>query len=508
MIRSFAARPRLFRLSRVLVIALLCAVPLSAPATDDPLAGLDAAIESARQQWHAPGLAVAIVKDDRVVYLRGFGTKHLGQNDPVDAHTAFTLASTTKAFTAMALGLLVDDGKLHWDDPVVRYIPEFRVADPYVTREVTIRDLLVHRTGIEQMDMLWVRGFDTRTSLEHMQYAKQASSLRSTWAYNNMMYVVAAEVVARVAGMSFQEFVRRRIFEPLGMSDSLFTGPDLSKHANVTGAHLIEQGVARVTDLYVSPEPLGAAGIQSSAADMAKWLRLLLDKGTFEGKAVVKPETVAEALQPQMLLASIGYPAARQANPHFYAYGLGWFLQDYKGRLLAMHTGSLFGANALAAIVPEERLGLVILINAGPVEFRHAFMYDVIDRFLNSRGKDWNADLLKLYGGLQEEEGAQRAGALRERPAKSRPSLPLADYVGTYADPLVGETQIMLNRNGSLTLAMQPGATFALTHWSYDSFEAGDTRAPEERFLLTFRRGADGRITGYETDGGRIYRRR
>ena len=210
-------------------VALVCAAPLQAPAGDDPLAGLDAAIESAREQWHAPGLAVAIVKDDQVVYQRGFGTKHLGSNDPVDAHTAFTLASTTKAFTAMALGLLVDDGKLRWDDPVVRYIPEFRVADPYVTREVTIRDLLVHRTGVDEMDMLWVRGFDTRTSLEHMQYAKQASSLRSTWAYNNMMYVVAAEVVARAAGMSFQDFVRRRIFEPLGMSDSLFTGPDLGR---------------------------------------------------------------------------------------------------------------------------------------------------------------------------------------------------------------------------------------------------------------------------------------
>ncbi|HKS59115.1 MAG TPA: serine hydrolase [Steroidobacteraceae bacterium] len=498
----------MIRLLNVLVVAFVCVVPLRAPASDDPLAGLDAAIESAREQWHAPGLAVAIVKDDKVVYQRGFGTKQLGRNDPVDPHTLFTLASTTKAFTAMALGLLVDDGKLHWDDPVVKYLPEFRVADPYVTREVTIRDLLVHRTGTEELDMLWVRGFDTRTSLEHMQYAKQASSLRSTWAYNNMMYVVAAEVVTRVAGMSFQEFVRRRLFEPLGMSDSLFTGPELGKHANVTGAHLIEQGVARATDLYVSPEPLGAAGIQSSAADMAKWLRLLLDKGAFEGKAVVKPETVAEALKPQMLLASIGYPAATQANPHFYAYGLGWFLQDYKGRLVAMHTGSLYGANALAAIVPEERLGLVILINAGPVEFRHAFMYDVIDRFLHSRGKDWNADMLKLYGGLQEEENKRRAEAMRARPAKTRPSLPLSDYVGTYADPLVGETQVALNRNGGLTLAMQPGATFVLTHWSFESFEAGDTRAPEERFLLTFRRGADGRISGFETATGRVYRRR
>jgi CubicO group peptidase (beta-lactamase class C family) len=499
MIRSFAA-------ALVAAVALVASGPT--PASDDPLAGLDAAIERAREQWHAPGLAVAIVKDDRVVYQRGFGTKHLGGNDPVDEHTAFTLASTTKAFTAMALGLLVEDGKLRWDDPVVRHVPEFRVADPYVTRAVTIRDLLVHRTGIEEMDILWIRGFDTRTSIEHMQYATQASSLRSTWAYNNAMYVVASEVVARASGMSFEQFVGRRILAPLGMTDSFFTGVESSKRSNVTGAHLVEHGVARVTEPYVSPDPLGAAGIQSSAADMAQWLRMLLAQGTFEGKSVVKADTIAEVLKPQMLLANIGYPAARQAQPHFYAYGLGWFLQDYKGRLLAMHTGSLYGANALAAIVPEERLGLVILINAGPVEFRHAFMYDVVDRFLGSRDKDWNADLLKLYGGLYAEEDAERAESLRKRPAKTKPSLPLADYAGKYFDPLAGETQIVLGSNGKLTLAMQPGATFELTHWSYDAFEASDTRAPEERFLITFARAADGRIASYATAGGRVYRRR
>ncbi len=496
-------------LSAAFVLAIACIASPPAAAGDDPLAGLDAAIESAREQWHAPGMAVAIVKDDQVVYARGFGTKHLGRNDPVDAHTLFTLASTTKAFTAMALGLLVEDGKLRWDDPVLRHIPEFRVADPYVTREVTIRDLLVHRTGIEEMDILWVRGYDTRTTLDHMQYAKQASSLRSTWAYNNSMYVVAAEVVARVSGMTFEEFVGRRIFAPLGMSDSLFTGPELSTHANATGAHLIEHGDARATEPHLSVNPLGASGIQSSATDLAKWLRMLLGKGTLEGKTVVKPDTIAEALKPQMLLASIGYPAARPANPHFYAYGLGWFLQDYKGRMLAMHTGSLRGANALVAIVPEERLGLAILINAGPVEFRHAFMYDVVDRFLHSRDKDWNADLLKLYGGLRAAEDTRRAAALRARPAKTRPSLPLADYAGTYFDELVGETQIVLGKDGALTLAMPPGVTFALSHWSYDSFAARETHEPEEdAFRITFARGADGRITGYEAEGGRVYRRR
>ena len=216
------------RLLFAFVVGLVFTLPLPASANDDPLAGLDAALEAAREQWHAPGFAVAIVKDDRVVYQRGFGTKHLGRNDPVDEHTVFTLASTSKAFTAMALGLLVEEGKLQWDDRVVKHIPEFRVADPYVTREVTIRDLLVHRTGVEPMDILWLRGFDTRTSLEHLQHAKQVTSLRSTWAYNNVMYNVAAEIVARVSGMTFQEFVTRRILTPLGMSDSLFTGPELS----------------------------------------------------------------------------------------------------------------------------------------------------------------------------------------------------------------------------------------------------------------------------------------
>jgi CubicO group peptidase (beta-lactamase class C family) len=495
--------------SAALVFVLAWAIALAANANDDPLAGLDSALEAAREQWRAPGFAVAIVKDDRVVYQRGFGTRHLGRNDPVDEHTVFTLASTTKAFTAMALGLLVEDGKLGWDDRVVKHIPEFRVADPYVTREVTIRDLLVHRTGVEPMDILWMRGFDTRTSLEHLQHAKQASSLRSSWAYNNVMYNVAAEVVARVSGMTFQEFVTRRILAPLGMSDSLFTGPQLSERANVTGAHYIEHGLVRETEPYLSPDPLGAAGVQSSVADMAKWLRMLLNKGTFEGKTLVKAQTIAEVLKPQMLLASIGYPAARQAKPNFYAYGLGWFLQDYKGRLLAMHTGSLYGANAIAALVPEERLGLVMLVNAGPVDFRHAFMYDVIDRFVHSRDKDWNADLLKLYTGLQAEEGARRAEAVRARPQKTRPSLPLADYAGKYFDPLVGETQIVLGKDGKLTLAMQPNASFELAHWSYDSFEARETRAPQEDyFRITFARGADGRITGYETEGGRLYRRR
>jgi CubicO group peptidase (beta-lactamase class C family) len=377
-----------------------------------------------------------------------------------------------------------------------------------VTREVTIRDLLVHRTGIEEMDVLWSRGFDTATDLQRIQHATQASSLRSTWAYNNVMYIVAAEVVARVSGMRFEDFVSRRIFAPLGMQESLFTGPALKNHPNATGAHLVEQGKAVSTEPYWSTSPLGAAGIQSSVSDMTKWLRMLLARGTFEGREVVKAPTVAEALKPQMLLANIGYPAAGLAQPHFYAYGLGWFLQDYRGRLLAMHTGSLYGANALVALMPEEKLGLVIFINAGPVEYRHAFMYDVLDRFLERRDRDWNAEIFRLYHDLYAKEEKDRAAALAARPARSPASLPLAAYAGTYSNPVAGDVEVALAADGKLSLVMKPDAIFHLTHWSYDSFEAADSRDPAERFLLTFVRGADGKITGYDIAAGRKYVRR
>jgi CubicO group peptidase (beta-lactamase class C family) len=496
-----------FLASVLLVSVAVFGAPFASADTGaDPLEGLDAAIESAREQWHAPGLAVAIVKDDRVVFAKGYGTRHLGENEPVDSHTVFTLASTSKAFVATSIGMLVDEGKLSWDDPVIRHLPEFKVADPYVTREVTLRDLLSHRTGVEEMDVLWSRGLLPAQALPHMAYGEQATSLRSAWGYNNMMYVAAAEVVARVSGMPFEEFVTQRIFKPLGMTDSLFTGPQLAQRKNVTGAHLVENGRARRTEPYVSRAPLGAAGVQSSAEDMAKWLRMLLNQGKAGDKSIVKAETLGETLQAQIVMPAPMYPAAVQAKPHFFGYGMGWFVQDYKGRLLAMHTGSLYGANALAAIVPEEKLGLVILINAGPVEYRHAFMYDVIDRFIGARGKDWNGDLLELEAKLAQD-ARQSADEKRKARVSAPPSVRLDAFTGKYSHPLAGDVEVVQRKDGKLAVLMPPDASFTLTHWSYDTFEASDDRAPEETFLLTFQRGTDGKIASYQIENGKQYKR-
>lgn len=491
----------------MLVAAALAFSWATSPAAPgEPLAGLERSVESALERWQAPGAAAAVVKDGEVAFIGGFGTEQLGRSEAVNEQTLFTLASTTKAFVAIALGMLVDEGRIAWDDPVVEHLPEFRVADPYVTRETTIRDLLAHRTGVEPADILWLRGFDTATGIRHMHHAEQAASFRSKWIYNNMLYVVAAEVVSRVAGMSFQSFVHERIFAPLGMRNSRFAGQDAS---GVNGAHLVEEGGVRASEPWRFETPLGAAGIESSAADMAQWIGMLLADGAFEGRQIVSPGIVAEALEPQMVLDEIAYPAAKQANPNFFAYGLGWFLQDYRGHLLAMHTGSLFGANALVALVPDLELGLVILINAGPVEYRHAFMYDVIDRYLGKSERDWSAELFDVYAELAGEQRAERAALLEDRPADAASSHPHAAYAGDYSNPLVGDVEVAADEDGGLRLLMPPNAVFDLTHWSYDTFEARGTRAPEsERFHVTFGTGLDGGVSGFETDSGRRYARK
>ena len=323
-----------------------------------------------------------------------------------------------------------------------------------------------------------------------------------------MMYIVAGELVEQLSGMSLPDFVHERIFEPLGMDDSVFTRADILRDGrNVAGAHVFVDGEVRAVEPYRSTSPLGAAGIHSSAADMTKWLRFLLNEGRVGDRRLLQAETFAELLEPQVFAgAEVAYPAAGEADPHFFGYGLGWFLQDYAGRLLAMHTGSLFGANALVALVPEEELGLVILINADPVEYRHAFMYDVVDRFLARQETDWSRHLHEVYAELEAQGEARHAQALAERVEDTEPSLPPRGYTGTYRNLLIGNAEIAAGADG-LVLTLAPDVTFRLEHWSYDTFEAVSALEPGFRFRLTFSIAPDGKARGYATQDGRRFER-
>ena len=323
----------------------------------DPAAAFDAYTTQAFKDWGAVGLAVAVVKDGKVVFAKGYGVQELGKPAAVDTNTRFSIGSTTKAMTAAALGMLVDEGKVRWDDPVTKYLPWFQLYDPYVTREITVRDLLTHRAGLGGADMLWYQSDNTPEDvLRLIRYAKPAYSFRSGWIYQNVMYATAGAVVAAASGMPWEEFIRTRIFTPLDMRGSVPTLAGTKGQANVASPHDKVKGTVQVIE-NASVDQVNAAGsIWSSVADMSKWMRFMIDSGRVNGKALLKPGTWNELLTPVYVMPAGFYPSAELTKPKFNTYALGWFQHDYAGRRLNYHTGSIDGMVAIIGIIPGGTL--------------------------------------------------------------------------------------------------------------------------------------------------------
>ena len=494
---------------------ILALVPLQASAQID-VAALDATIEAAVRDWEAPGLAVAVIKDGELVLAKGYGVRRKGRPEPVDEHTLFAIGSTTKAMTAAAIGMLVDEGKLGWDDPVTRYLPEFRVADPFVTRAITLRDLLTHRAGLGNADFLWYgQEVELDEILFRMRYAPQETSLRSAFTYQNIMYAAAGAVVTSVSGTPWDEFVRRRIFVPLGMSRTIATMATLGEQENVASPHYRVDGEVRVIE-NASVDPVAAAGsVWSSVSDMSRWMRYLLTGRTADGRKLLSDETHRELFRPQTLVdADEFYPTQRLTKPHWMTYGLGWFQHDYDGRAVDFHTGSIDGMVAIHGLIRDEGIGVYVLGNLDHAEVRHAIMYHVFDEFGGERGqpggpvvrRDWNAELLGLYGALAEEARARRLERDAERRADTSPSVPLGRYAGTYSDPFYGRVTVTLSDTSSLVLHRGPGLTGALSHWHYDTFQVRWDAAWRGSALVTFRLGGAGDVSAIELGGASFAR--
>ncbi len=464
--------PRIRR-SAVLLAALLFAT--SAAAQRGPLRGLDAYAEDALRDWNVPGMAVAVVKDDSVVYMRGFGVRELGRPEPVDAHTSFAIASTTKAFTATAVAMLVDEGKVRWDDPVSRHVPGFGVAaDPGLSGELTVRDLLAHRTGLPTADLLWYASGSTSDDiLRRMRFVRPFAAPRSRYMYNNNAYMLAGMVVENASGMPWAEFVRTRILQPLGMNETLTGFQGLDARGNVAAPHVEVRDTVRPIP-YRDFDNIGPAGsMNSSVHDMTRWIRAQLAGGVRpDGERLVSEIQQREMQAPQFIIPQAQfYPGARLARPNFTAYGLGWFMQDYRGRKLVMHTGSIDGMSALLALVPEERLGFVVYLNLDHAELRHALMYRVIDAYLGGPERDWSTEMRAVYAPLEEQQRARQREAESRRVTGTRPSLALDAYAGTFADPDSLHPRLTVRAEGErLTASMGAGATGALEHWHYDVF--------------------------------------
>ena len=476
-----------------LISFLLLAGP-RAHAQQAPLAGLDEYVTKAIKDWGVPGVAVAVIKDDRVVLAKGYGVRELGKPEPVDERTLFAIGSSSKAFTAASIAMLVDDKKIKWDDAATQYLPGFQLYDPYVTRELTVRDLLTHRVGLERGDQLWyATSFDRDEVLRRIRYLKPSSSMRSRFGYQNVMFLAAGQVIRSVSGKEWDDFVQERIFVPLGMKDTGTSIRTLSQSKDVATPHSKFDGQVMPIP-YRNIDNIAPAGsINSNVVDMAQWVRLHLGNGTYEGKQLLSPAAVREMAMPQTVIRLEGQMAAQYPEAHFLTYGLGWFLSDYRGKKLVEHGGSIDGMRALVAMIPEEKLGVVILTNLSGSLISIPLSYRIFDAYLGAAPRDWSAEMLKTMRGLEERARATAAKQDAERVAGTKPSLALDKYVGEYRSEMYGDASVALE-NGALTLRRGPQFIGKMEHWHYDVFRVTWADRQMGRGFVSFRLDQRGRV--------------
>ena len=487
-----------------LVGALLIAPAITAAQStiEQKTAELDNYAAQAVKDWQSPGLAIAVVKDGKVVFQKGYGVRELGKPEPFDTITVSAIASTTKAMTAAAIGMLVDEGKVRWDDPVTKYLPSFQLYDPYATREVTVRDLLTHRAGLGNADWLWaVSDLPTKEMMDRLKLVKPEYSLRSSFVYQNVMYIAAGEVVAAASGMPWEKFVQTRIFDPIGMRSTYPRAALVPSGANAAIPHWRFGRDTIVAIRRDQSQSIGPAGdVWSNVSDMSKWMKFLLDSGIVNGKRLLNRETFAELFTPQVMVPPDEfYPTMALTHPHWMTYGLGWFQHDYQGRMLSFHTGSLSGFVAIIGLVPDEKLGVYVLANRDHVEVRHALMYKAIDIFLGNAPRDWSKQLLALYDSRRAAAETQRAANEAKRIKGTKPSLSLSKYAGVYEDPLLGRVSVT-EANGKLRVDAGPAIKGALEHWQYDRFRARYDDRWQGTDLVTFTIG-DGVASSMEIAG-------
>ena len=459
----------------------------------------DAYVARGLEALRTPGAAIAVVRDGRVLFAKGYGIRARGDTGHVDAHTLFQIASNTKAFTTAALAILADEGKLSWDDPVTKFLPGFALYDPYVTRELTVRDLVTHRSGLGlgAGDLLWFHSNYSRAEIAYrIRFAKPASSFRSAYAYDNVLYIVAGEIVPAVAGTTWDEFVTQRIFTPLQMAETGTTIAYFTSSRNAAAPHAVERGTLQVVPIDSVDNTAPAGGIVSNVADLAKWLICRLDSGRYAGGRLFSERQAREMWSGQTILPIADPdPPLAALRPDFAEYGLGWRLRDYRGRKIVTHTGGLAGMSSQITLVPAEKLGIVILTNSES-DLMAALSYRLLDEFLDGGPRtDWVAAFVRA---AQLDRAQADSTVLANRAARdslSKPSLPQERYAGRYRDELYGDAGITLEE-GRLVLRFSRSPAFVgdLEHWQYDTFIARWRTAHLEDAYVAFSLNPDGSI--------------
>lgn len=460
-----------------LVVGTLAAVVFNialipAQAQEDPLKDLDAYIEKGMKDWELPGLALAVVRGDEIIRIKGYGTREVGKDLPVDENTVFAIGSTSKAFTSLSVGLLVQDGKISWDDPVTDHLKGFQLYDPWVTREIRVRDLLCNRSGLgDQTDMLWYGTDYTREQIvERLRHAEPVASFRYTYAYRNVMFLAAGQLVSAVAGKSWDEFLGERVFEPLGMTRSSTTVSFTEGLDNVASPHLRIAGEITPVPYRKMDNICPAGGIVSSIRDMAQWLRVHINEGSYEGKPLVDAAVIRETHTqhtpiPDLPVMQQKFPGTKRMD-----YCLSWLTLDHAGRLMVWHNGSIDGMHAVIGFLPGEKIGAVVLSNSEVQDFHEALFLHIMDTLLGESPRDYSGEYLKAHAEKEAKLLEARKQLLESRKEGTQPSLPLDAFAGTYTDLLYGPVRVVLEE-GRLVLHTSTSLIADLEHWQYNTFQ-------------------------------------
>lgn len=458
-------------------------------------------MQQSLELWHVPGAAVAVVHEGDLILCEGYGSRNLAANLEVTPETLFPIASCTKAFTAMCLALLIEEGKLEWDKPLRSYLPTFKLNDPYITEHVTPRDLLCHRTGLPRHDWIWyASNFNRREIFDRLQYLELSKDLRTTFQYNNLMFMTAGWLVQALAGMNWETFVQKRIFDVIGMNRSNSSTVQTRQDENHSRPYRYRRGVLDEIPFYEADGDKVATGpagtIVSCAKDLALWLQVHINSGKAGDTQLISPNQLHEMHKPHMFIDD---PQGQMRfGFEFSSYGLGWGLQDYKGQVMVQHGGAIDGFGSLVSFMPRHQIGIVVLSNGDRVHnsLPEAVTLELFDRWLGFERTDWNAKNKELIDEfLAADDRDKFKSAEQRRPTP--PSHPIEAYLGDYEHP--GYGVITIRKDGEkLELVVNSKISMDLEPYHFDIFEATLERL-DMRTKLTFTTDLQGNIAGFST---------
>ena len=400
-----------------------------------------------KELWQIPGMSLVVVENDSTIFKSTYGVKNYFTKEEVDDKTIFSMASTTKAFIGMGLGILVDRDSIGWNDKVVDHLPKFKLSDPYISNDARVKDLLTHNLGIGNEDRLWTTD---STSIDELllnfSKSERKYSLRGGYTYQNIMYVVAGRLIEKVSGQSWQDFIEHNILKPIGLECTLTWSKDIFEYGNHTYPHMIdyEEGIVNVP--FTISDQIGAAGMMWSCLDdMEKYLYFLLNNSEVDGKRILSEKTFNYIFEPQIIIGSSFYPTSKLTKPNWRTYGLGWFQHDYRGLKIDMHTGSLQGLVAIIAMVRDKNIGLQVFANMDGAELRHALVYKIFDLLLfDDNSRDWNSEVFELYNERSERYKKSYFESFENRDKSKKLSYELEDFVGKFSNDMYGDIHVTL----------------------------------------------------------------